>query len=60
MAMKIMSRRSVVASSIGFATGAVLARPYVANAQAKTATVWMNQGFIPQEDEAFKRSPRTT
>jgi multiple sugar transport system substrate-binding protein len=52
--MKIMSRRAVVASSLGLA-GAALARPYVANAQAKTATVWMNQGFIPQEDAAFKK-----
>src|ERR1700728_2214824 len=53
--MKSMSRRSVVSASLGLAAGAVLARPYIANAQAKTATVWMNQGFIPQEDEAFKK-----
>lgn len=53
--MIVMSRRSVVSASLGLAAGAVLARPYIANAQAKTATVWMNQGFIPQEDEAFKK-----
>jgi multiple sugar transport system substrate-binding protein len=53
--MTIMSRRSVVSASLGLAAGAVLARPYIANAQAKTATVWMNQGFIPQEDAAFKK-----
>src|SRR3954447_24130959 len=27
-----------------------LAKPYIANAQAKTAVCWINQGFIPQED----------
>jgi multiple sugar transport system substrate-binding protein len=32
-----------------------LALPCIANTQAKTATVWVNQGFIPQEDDAFKK-----
>ena len=50
-----MSRRSVVAGSVGLAT-TVLARPYIANAAAKTATLWMNQGFIPAEDAAFKHT----
>jgi multiple sugar transport system substrate-binding protein len=50
-----MSRRSVLSGSVAVATASVLSRPYIANAQAKTATVWMNQGFIPQEDEAFKK-----
>jgi multiple sugar transport system substrate-binding protein len=52
--MSKMGRRSVLVGSVGLAAGA-LARPYIANAQAKSATVWMNQGFIPQEDEAFKK-----
>jgi multiple sugar transport system substrate-binding protein len=52
--MARMSRRSVLAGSLGL-TVADLARPYIASAQAKTATVWVNQGFIPQEDDAFKK-----
>ena len=34
---------------------AVLARPYIANAAAKTATVWWVQGFAQEEDVAFKK-----
>jgi multiple sugar transport system substrate-binding protein len=52
--MSNLSRRSVLRASAYVATTAALARPYIANAQAKTATVWMNQGFVPQEDAAFK------
>jgi multiple sugar transport system substrate-binding protein len=52
--MTNMSRRSALVGSVGLAAAA-LARPYIANAQAKTAVVWMNQGFIPQEDAAFKK-----
>jgi multiple sugar transport system substrate-binding protein len=50
--MAKLSRRMVVRGAIGTAAGA-LARPYIANAQAKTAVVWQNQGFVHQEDEAF-------
>jgi multiple sugar transport system substrate-binding protein len=50
-----ISRRSVVGGSFGLVAAATLARPYIANADAKTATLWMNQGFIPQEDAAFKK-----
>ena len=39
-AMAVMSRRSLINTSIGLAATAALARPYIANAQAKTATVW--------------------
>ena len=53
--MAIVSRRSVIAGSVGLA-GAALARPYIANAQAKSATVWQNQGFVRAEDEAFKKT----
>jgi len=53
--MSIMSRRSVMAGSLGLAAAGTLGRPYIANAAAKSAVVWMNQGFIPQEDEAFKK-----
>jgi multiple sugar transport system substrate-binding protein len=49
-----LTRRSLLRASLGIAAAGSLARPYVANAQAKTATVWWVQGFIPQEDEAFR------
>lgn len=49
-----MSRRSVLAGSLGL-TAATLARPYIAKAAGKTATIWVNQGFVPEEDKAFKQ-----
>ena len=53
-----MSRRSVLAGSLGLAAAGALARPYIANAQAKTAVCWLNQGFIPQEDAAMQEGRR--
>jgi multiple sugar transport system substrate-binding protein len=50
-----MSRRKVLGTSLGVAAGGVLARPYVARAAAKTAEVWWTQGFIPEEDESFRK-----
>ena len=40
---------------MGWRQRALLARPYIANAQAKTAVCWLNQGFIPQEDAAMRQ-----
>src|SRR5215213_8889199 len=54
-AVTVMSRRSLINTSIGLAATATLARPYIANAQAKTATVWWIQGFAHEEDIAFKK-----
>jgi multiple sugar transport system substrate-binding protein len=48
-----MSRRSVLRSSVGLAAGAALARPFIANAAATTATVWW--AFAQEEDLAFKK-----
>jgi len=53
--MNSMSRRSVIRGSLSLAATGALARPYVANAQAKTAVFWAGQGFIPQEDAAMKQ-----
>ena len=53
--MSTMTRRSLLRTTLGLAAAGTFARPYVANAQAKTATVWWVQGFVPQEDEAFKK-----
>jgi multiple sugar transport system substrate-binding protein len=48
-----LTRRSVLRGSAGLLTVSSLSRPYIANAQAKTATFWHPQGFVPQEDEAL-------
>ena len=53
--MTTLTRRSLLRASLaGVAIGA-LARPYIARADAKTATVWWSQGFVPQEDDAFRK-----
>ena len=49
------TRRTVLRSSLAVAAAGTLARPYIANAAAKTATVWWTQGFIPEEDAAFRK-----
>jgi multiple sugar transport system substrate-binding protein len=49
------TRRSLVRGSLAFAIAGGVTRPYLANAAAKTATVWWTQGFAPQEDLAFKK-----
>jgi len=51
--MSTLNRRQAIGGSIGLAA-AVIARPYVANAAAKTAAVWWTQGFVPEEDAAFR------
>jgi multiple sugar transport system substrate-binding protein len=51
--MSTLDRREVIGGSIGLAA-AVVARPYIANAAAKTASVWWTQGFVPEEDAAFR------
>jgi multiple sugar transport system substrate-binding protein len=52
--MATLTRRSVIRSTVGFAAASALARPYIANAQAKTAEVWFAQGFAQEEDPALK------
>jgi multiple sugar transport system substrate-binding protein len=49
------TRRSVLRGSLGLAAAGTLARPYLANAAAATATVWWVQGFAEEEDVAFKK-----
>src|SRR5213080_2705724 len=50
-----LTRRSVLRGSTALAATGTLARPYIANAQAKTATVWWVQGFAEEEDISFKK-----
>jgi multiple sugar transport system substrate-binding protein len=52
--MKLMSRRSVIRGSVGLTAAGMLARPHISNAAASTATVWQVQGFVPEEDAAFR------
>jgi multiple sugar transport system substrate-binding protein len=53
--MTAPTRRSVLRASLAAAAAGSLARPFIANAAAGTATVWWTQGFIPEEDAAFRR-----
>src|SRR5437762_7142913 len=53
--MTTLSRRSVLRGSLAAAAVGTLARPYVANAQAKTADLWWSQGFVPEEDISIKQ-----
>jgi multiple sugar transport system substrate-binding protein len=52
--MATVGRRSVLSGSLGMAAAAALPRPHIAKAAATTATVWWIQGFVPQEDAAFR------
>src|SRR5215472_398531 len=51
-----VSRRSVLRNSIGLAAAGTLGSPFIANAAATTAEVWWVQGFVPEEDVAFKKA----
>ncbi|MGA8550895.1 MAG: ABC transporter substrate-binding protein [Stellaceae bacterium] len=53
--MNQWTRRSLLRGSMGFAAAATLARPYIADAAATTATVWWTQGFVQEEDVAFRK-----
>ena len=52
--MATLTRRSLLHNSVGLAAAGALARPYTANAAATTVETWWNQGFIPEEDAAFR------
>ena len=52
--MNKMSRRSVLRGSLGLAAAGTVARPFVANAAATTASVWWAQGFVREEDVGFR------
>src|ERR1700736_5272239 len=53
--MRSLSRRSVLSGSLALTAGGSLGRPYIANAAATTAEVWWIQGFVPEEDAAYKK-----
>ena len=51
--MQKFNRRSLLRGSAALAAAGSLGRPFIANAAAKTATVWWTQGFVRAEDAAF-------
>ena len=53
--MDRLTRRSLLRGSVGLAATGAIARPYIANAAATTATVWWVQGFAQEEDIGFKQ-----
>jgi multiple sugar transport system substrate-binding protein len=53
--MDKLTRRSLLRASVGLAAAGAIARPFVARAEAKTATVWWVQGFAQEEDIGFKQ-----
>src|SRR5258708_20449614 len=53
-AMSKLGRRVGLRGSVGLAAAGTFASPYIARAQAKTASVLWVQGFVKEEDEAFK------
>src|SRR6476646_2228418 len=53
--MAMLTRRSVLRSSLALGAAGALAHPYIANAQAKSAEMWWPQGFVPEEDVSNKK-----
>ena len=53
--MAKVTRRSLLRNSFSLVAAGTLARPYIANAAATTATVWWVQGFAQEEDISFKK-----
>ena len=54
--MGTMGRRSLLRASVGLTTSGTLARPFIANAAATTASIWWVQGFVQEEDVAFRKA----
>lgn len=52
--METMSRRMAIRASLGLTAAGMLLRPHIANAAARTTVVWRDQGFVPEEDAAFR------
>src|SRR5260370_6623458 len=53
--MTTMTRRSLLRSSLALTAAGSLARPYIANAAATTATVWWTQVLAEEEDVYCKK-----
>src|SRR5215831_14028278 len=55
MVMAYVTRRAFLRSSLALAVAGSVARPYIANAAATTATMWWAQGFVQDEDVALRK-----
>jgi multiple sugar transport system substrate-binding protein len=53
--MRGVTRRSLIRGSAGLVAAGAMARPYLGNAAATTATAWWVQGFAEEEDISFKK-----
>jgi multiple sugar transport system substrate-binding protein len=53
--MAILTRRSVLRSSLALGAAGALPLPHIANAAATTIEAWWVQGFAEEEDIAFKK-----
>jgi len=54
--MQTIGRRSVFTGALGLTVTGALTTPHIAHAAGKTATVWQVQGFVPEEDAAFRKT----
>jgi multiple sugar transport system substrate-binding protein len=54
--MDNLTRRTLLRASLAAAAAGTVARPFVANAAAKTAELWWSQGFVPDEDVAIRKA----
>lgn len=54
--MNRLTRRSVLRGSLGLVAAGTLARPYLANAAAKTMELWWEQGYVQPEDVAIRKA----
>lgn len=54
--MTNVSRRSAISGSLGLFATTMLAAPHTTRAAATTCIVWRDQGFVPEEDSAFRNT----
>src|ERR1700733_7032254 len=54
--MELMRRRLAIGGALGLVATGALPLPHIAKATATTATVWQVQGFVPEEDAAFRKT----
>jgi len=52
--MNKLTRRSLLRASMGLAAAGAIVRPHIADAAATTASMWVAQGFVPEEDAAYR------
>ena len=53
--MTHLTRRSMLRGSLALAAASPIAAPYISRAAATTASVWLGQGFVQDEDVALRK-----